>query len=96
MLELRDWARTQLDRSVSHGFAAVVRSRIEALCTSEGEVAEYHWAFLNTLAPALYRAASLVDPTGALTIRTELSRASAADADLDAVAGAIDTAFPCP
>lgn len=96
MLEFRDWARAQLDRSVSHGFAAVVRSRIEALCTSEGEVADYHWAFLNTLAPALYRAASAVDPTGALTIRTELSRASAAEADLDAVAGAIDTAFPCP
>jgi len=96
MLELRDRARAQLDRAVTHGVAAVLRERVEAMCSLSGAELGYEWEFVTTLAPALDATAMEADATMAEVLRTELSRATPGDVDVAAVLGALDALYPCP
>jgi hypothetical protein len=92
-LELRDRARAQLDRAVSHGLAQVVRSRLMAMCDADdGLAAAYHWTFVRTVAPALYP--TLGDQRE--VVEAAIAMDDASMVDTDALTTALDTAYPCP
>jgi len=91
-LELRDRARDQLDRAVSHGLAEVVRARLMAMCAGDGLEALYHWTFVRTVAPALF-------PTlgaGRSTVEAAIALEDPNAVDTGAVAQALDDAYECP
>ncbi|MEM1416457.1 MAG: hypothetical protein AAGH15_16220, partial [Myxococcota bacterium] len=95
-LELRERARSQLDRAVSDGLAAVLRARLVGMCGERGGALEESWAFVRTLAPALDATMQLADEALARAFREELARARPQDLDLSVAVGALDAVYECP
>ncbi len=95
-LAMRDRARTQYDRAITDGLAAILRARLVSACDAEGGELLYHWAFAQVLGDFLDRAARERDAARADTIATELARPRPGDADLPGVVDAIDAIFDCP
>lgn len=95
-LARRDQARAQTDRALSDGVAAVLRSRLVALCAASGAEVGAHWASVQILGSLLDRAMTAADPTMAATLRMELTRADPATIDVAAAVDALDAVFTCP
>jgi hypothetical protein len=94
---LRDKALAQMDRALLRGVALIVRSRLAVLAeTCDGTVRAANGAFTQILGAVLDREATTRDSAKAQELRTELEKAGAADAKLDAAAAALDAIFPCP
>ncbi len=93
-LERRELARTQYDRAVTDGVAAVVRDELVNL-PSEAEARAARWAFIRTLGPALDHPMRQTSATDADAFAAEIEK-SADAADIDAATAAIDNVFACP
>ncbi len=91
---LQQQARTQYDRAVTDGVAAIVRDRIARTCTSSGAEREYYFASIAELGPALLREAAARDEARSAVLRAAFQ----AEGELDAVAAtsALDAIFDCP
>ncbi len=95
MLDLRDRARTQYDRAILDGLAAIVRASLTKTCDTTGLERAYHFEFFRTLAPALLRHMRESDMAAADALQ------SAIDGDLGTLDAkraveAIDAVFSCP
>jgi hypothetical protein len=92
----RDLALAQLNRALLRGVMLVLRQQVTELACTTGDVREARFAFLQTLAPWLERAARDRGPTGADVLQREAGRASAADVDVPALVASLDALFGCP
>ncbi|MCB9593269.1 MAG: hypothetical protein H6719_11105 [Sandaracinaceae bacterium] len=95
-LAMRDRARTQLDRAVLDGVAAIVRAHLAQACSTDGAESLYHWELARVLGGFLDRAARERDATQADALAAELSHEAPAEADAAAAVAAIDALFDCP
>lgn len=94
-LELRDRARNQYDRAILDGVAAIVSDRLRQVAATTGDEQAYHWAFVQTLGPALDRSYQERDAASAAAFASALEM-SADAVDANALADAIDAAYDCP
>ena len=93
-LELRDRARDQLRRALTHGVAQILRARLAALCAADsGAAAAYHGSFVQ----AMFGAVEL-DLTEAQRAQVESLRSTDNPHDVDAMglAQILDESFMCP
>ncbi|MEM9196081.1 MAG: hypothetical protein AAGF12_43350 [Myxococcota bacterium] len=95
-LALRERARTQYDRAVLDGVAAVVIDRFERLATATGASQAYYWGFLQALGPALDRGLAEADMAAATTVQTELAKTDPSTVDTAGAIAAIQGVFTCP
>ena len=93
---LRDRARSQMDRAVTDGLAAVVRDALVEMCSLSGAQLDYQWAFIATLAPALEFEMREVAPGNAVLLMAEVAKTNPATVDVAAAVSAIDGVFECP
>lgn len=95
MLELRDRARTQYDRAVIDGVAAIVAGRLRDVASTTGDEQLAHWAFVQVLGQALRLEYPARAETDAEAFATAIESNTPA-ADASELADAIDLAFDCP
>lgn len=95
-LELRDRARSQYDRALLDGLAAIVRDRLQRLAASTGDERAYYAAFVQTLGPLLDREAQQRSAADADVLAAELAKDDPDSIDVDAATAALDAIFDCP
>ncbi len=95
-LTLRELARDQLDRAVLFGLATVVRDRIYQYDATTGSEQDYHRAFVQTLAPSLYREAQAQSAADAMAFEAEISKLADDTVDVPALLSILDRVFDCP
>lgn len=95
-LTTRDQALAQMDRALLRGMALIVNSRVAAYEAAPCAAAQQAlWAAVQLLGGVLDREATVRDAAKARTLREELAKAGA-EANLDAITGALDDVFDCP
>lgn len=95
-LELRDRARTQLDKAMLRGMAVIVRQRFQELTCTAGEAKEARWAFLQVLVPLMEREARVRGPAEADILMVQVKKEDPEEVDVSAAVEALDRLFPCP
>lgn len=96
-LALRDRARSQYDRAVQDGVAAILRDRLERLDAATGDTQRYWWGFVQVLAiPVLEEMERRSMTAEAASLRAEVERDDPTAVDADAAITAIDAVFECP
>ncbi|HEX8824721.1 MAG TPA: hypothetical protein VF794_32675 [Archangium sp.] len=95
-LELRDLARTQLDKAMLRGVVVIMRQRFQELSCTSGEAKETRWAFLKVLVPLLDREARTRDVAQANVLKDQMEKAGPDEVDVLAAVTALDALFSCP
>lgn len=86
----------QLDNALWHGFALLVRDRLERQLGACGVEAEANWAWVQVAGPVLDFEAQSRDATQAATLAAVWATDPPTVEDIQAAVTAIDALFPCP
>jgi len=93
---LRERARDQLDRALTRGVVAVLRSRLLAMPGAPAAERPAHLAFAQVIAPLLDRAARARSPADADRLGALFAAAAPEALDVAAAVATLDRLFPCP
>lgn len=94
--ELRDRARTQLDRALTRAIALVLTERVNRVASTAGAERDAHFAFVKVMGPLFDRAARAANPAIADQLAAAFRGDDPATFPGAMVSAALQTLFPCP
>jgi hypothetical protein len=95
-LEMRDRARTQYDRAVLDGVAAIVRASLVQTCTLMDSQRDYHFARASALSRTLLRHVGEIAPATVAALSDVSEASGPGGLDIAAAVATIDQVFTCP